>query len=56
MQLNYFDLDLWNIKSDSLDFDQEFFNNMAYFLFGEGYVWETAELLEQFKLSKKESK
>ena len=24
-------------------------NNLTYFLFDEGYVWETLELIEQFK-------
>ena len=50
---NPFETDFWNIYSDSLDeYDQEFFNNMTYILLDEGYVWETIELMERFKLSK----
>ena len=52
---NLLETDFWNIKSDSLKYDQEFFNNLTYFLFDEGYVWETLELIEQFKLNKEES-
>ena len=52
---NLLETDLWNIKIDSLGYSQDFFNNMAYFLFDEGYVWETVELLEQFELNKEES-
>ena len=28
---------------------------MAYFLIDEGYIWETIELLDQFKLNEEES-
>ena len=52
---NLIETDFWNINSDSLDFDQEFFNNMAYFLIDEGYIWEAVELLDQFELNKTES-
>ena len=49
---NPFETDFWNIYSDSLEYDQEFFKNMTYILLDEGYVWETIELMERFKLSK----
>ena len=49
---NPFETDFWNIYTDSLEYDQEFFNNMTYILLDEGYVWETIELMERFKLSK----
>ena len=49
---NPFETDFWNIYSDSIEYDQEFFNNMTYILLDEGYVWETIELMERFKLSK----
>ena len=49
---NPFETVFLNIYSDSLDYDQEFFNNMTYILLDEGYVWETIELMERFKLSK----
>ena len=52
---NFFGTDFYTINSDSFEYDQEFFNNMAYFLFDEGYVWEAVELLDQFELTKEES-
>ena len=52
---NLIETDFWNINSDSLDFEYEFFNNMAYFLMDEGYIWEAVELLDQFKLIERES-
>ena len=52
---NLFQTDFWNIDSDSIKYSQEFLKNMAYFLFDEGYIWETVELLDQFELRKEES-
>ncbi len=51
---NFLETDFWNIKSDSLDYNQDYYNNMAYFFLDEGYVWETIELLDQFKLNEEE--
>ena len=52
---NLIETDFWNVNIDSLETDQEYFNNMAYYLMDEGYIWETVELLDQFKLIRKES-
>ena len=52
---NLLETDFWNIMSDSLDYDQDYYNDMAYFLLDEGYVWETVELLEQLEAWKGES-
>ena len=52
---NLIETDFWNIDIDSLENEQEYFNNMAYFLMDEGYTWEAVELLDQFKLIEKES-
>ena len=52
---NLIETDFWNINSDSLDFEYEFFNNMAYFLMDERYVWEAIEFLDQLKLEEEES-
>ena len=52
---NLIETDFWNIDIDSLENEQEYFNNMAYFLMDEGYIWEAVELLDQFKLIGKES-
>ena len=51
---NLIETDFWNIKTDSIENEQEYFNNMAYFLMDEGYTWEAIELLDQFKLIEKE--
>ena len=51
---NLIETDFWNIDIDSLENEQEYFNNMAYFLMDEGYTWEAVELLDQFKLIEKE--
>ena len=51
---NLIETDFWNVNIDSLETDQEYFNNMAYFLMDEGYIWEAIELLDQFKLIEKE--
>ena len=52
---NLIETDFWNINIDSFENEQEYFNNMAYFLMDEGYIWEAVELLDQFKLIRKES-
>ena len=52
---NLIETDFWNVNIDSLETEQEYFNNMAYFLLDEGYIWEAVELLDQFKLIGKES-
>ena len=51
---NLIETDFWNIKTDSIENEQEYFNNMAYFLMDEGYTWEAIELLDQFKLIEEE--
>ena len=51
---NLIETDFWNINIDSLENEQEYFSNMAYFLLDEGYTWEAVELLDQFKLIEKE--
>ena len=51
---NLIETDFWNINIDSLENEQEYFNNMAYFLMDEGYTWEVVELLDQLELIKEE--
>ena len=51
---NLIETDFWNIDIASFKNEQEYFNNMAYFLIDEGYTWEAVELLDQFKLMQKE--
>ncbi|MFL2983740.1 MAG: hypothetical protein ACJZ12_05050 [Candidatus Neomarinimicrobiota bacterium] len=42
---NIFETDLWNIDVNSLKYDSSYFNDMAYILLEEGYVWEAYELI-----------
>ena len=51
---NLIETDFWNINIDSIENEQEYFNNMAYFLKDERYTWEVVELLDQFKLIEEE--
>jgi len=46
---NVLETDLWNVSSDSLAYDESYFNDMAYFLLDEGYLWETYELINEFE-------
>ena len=52
---NLIETDFWNLNSDSIDFEYQYFNNMAYFLMDEGYVWEAIEFLDQLKLEEEKS-
>ena len=51
---NLIETDFWNIDIDFSENEQEYLNNVAYFLMDEGYTWEAIELLDQFKLIEKE--
>ena len=51
---NLIDTDFWNITIDSIENEQEYFNNQAYFLMDEVCTWEIVELLDQFKLIEEE--
>ena len=51
---NLIETDFWNIYIDSIENEQEYFNNMAYFLMDKGYTWEVVDLLDQFKIIEKE--
>ena len=43
---NLIETDFWNIDIDSLENEQEYFNNVAYFQVDEGYILEAVELLD----------
>ena len=49
---NVLETDLWTISNDSLSYDESYFNDMAYYLLEEGYVWETYELLYAYEQEK----
>ena len=45
----FFGTDFWTVNSDSLEYDESYFNDMAYFLLEEGYLWETYELINELE-------
>ena len=45
----FFGTDFWTVNSDSLEYDESYFNDMAYFLLEEGYIWETYELINELE-------
>ncbi len=52
---NLLETDFWSIQSDSLYHDQDYYNDIAYFLLDEGYIWEAIELIEKFETREEES-
>ena len=52
---NLIETDFWNLNTYSPENEEEYFNNMTYFLIDEGYIWEAVELLYQFKSIEEES-
>ena len=52
---NLMETDFWNFDIDSLEYEQDYLNNITYFFLDEGYIWETVELLAQFQLIEEES-
>jgi len=47
---NILDIDLWNIDSDAINYDETYLNDITYFLLDEDYVWETLELINELSL------
>ena len=45
-----FETDFWTVSSDSLQSDESYVNDLAYFLLQEGNFWETVELLNELEL------
>ena len=46
----FLETDFWTINSDSLDHDESYTYEVAYFLLQEGYLWDTVELLDELKI------
>ena len=46
----FLETDFWTINSDSLDYDEFYTYEVAYFLLQEGYLWDTVELLDELKI------
>ena len=45
-----FETDFWTVSSDSLQSDESYVADLAYFLLQEGNFWETVELLNELEL------
>ena len=45
-----FETDFWTLNSDSLEADESYTDDLAYFLLQEGNFWETVELLNELEL------
>ena len=46
----FFETDFWIINSDSLEADESYTDDLAYFLLQEGNLWETVELQNELEL------
>ena len=46
----FFKTDFWTVNSDSLQADESYTDDLAYFLLQEGNLWETVELLNELEL------
>ena len=46
----FFETDFWTVNSDSLEADESYTDDLAYFLLQEGNFWETVELLNELEL------
>ena len=46
----FFETDFWTMNNDSLEADESYTDDLAYFLLQEGNFWETVELLNELEL------
>ena len=46
----FFETDFWTLNSASLEADESYTDDLAYFLLQEGNFWETVELLNELEL------
>ena len=47
---DYFETDFWNVNSDSLQFDETYSEDLAYFLMDEGDLWDTVDLFNEIEI------
>jgi len=47
---DYFETDFWTMSMDSLDVDESYTEDLAYFLLDEGDLWEAVDLLNELKM------
>ena len=42
--------DLWNLDKYSIDYDEEFYDDVTYYILDEYYTWETLEFIHEILL------
>ena len=47
---DYFETDFWAMSIDSLEVDESYTEDLAYFLLDEGDLWEAVDLLNEIKM------
>ena len=47
---HYFETDFWTMSIDSLEVDESYTEDLAYFLLDEGDLWEALDLLNEIKM------
>ena len=47
---DYFETDFWTMSMDSLEVDESYTDDLAYFLLDEGDLWEAVDLLNELKM------
>ena len=52
---DYFETNFWTMSMDSLEVDESYTDDLAYFLLDEGDLWETVDLLNELKMEEEVS-
>ena len=47
---DYFETDFWTMSIDSLEVDESYTEDLAYFLLDEGDLWEAVDLLNELEI------
>jgi hypothetical protein len=47
---DYFETDFWTMSMDSLEVDESYTEDLAYFLLDEGDLWEAVDLFNELKM------
>ena len=52
---DYFETDFWTMSMDSLEVDESYTEDLAYFLLNEGDLWEAIDLLNELEMEEEVS-
>lgn len=52
---DYFETDFWTMSMDSLEVDESYTEDLAYFLLDEGDLWEAVDLLNELEMEEEVS-